>query len=168
MTLWTFQWYVLKFKTARFRDGIATSSVCFFQNQSHSVIINIYTAVKLILLNTTYINNYGYADLTEHRVTALLAEAYRTASIRRSINLYFRQSKSSKHNAQRCHNKWSNQYFDAENFILTSNVTGHMCSRWYTEGVPVVTTDMQASIPPWHQDLCPGVGSIFVECLTRR
>ena len=43
------------------------------------------------------------------------------------------------------------------NFILSSLYTWHICSRWYTSDLHVVTTDIYTLFPSWKQGLYPGI-----------
>jgi hypothetical protein len=45
----------------------------------------------------------------------------------------------------------------AKNFIPSFMCIWLIGSRWYTSEHNVVTTDMQAFAPPWHQGLYPGI-----------
>jgi hypothetical protein len=49
---------------------------------------------------------------------------------------------------------------DTENFLLPWMYTWHMGSRRYTSHIRVVTIDIQAFLPPWHQGSYPSIEEI--------
>lgn len=56
--------------------------------------------------------------------------------------------------------KYSNKLSDAENFILVSMYTWHVCSRWYMSDLRRVTIDTEDFVALWHQTLYPVIEDI--------
>ena len=64
-----------------------------------------------------------------------------------------------------CFRKLGNKHSDAENFVLILMYTWHMVNRWYTSDLHVVTIEIYAFDPPWHQHFYIRVVEICVQCL---